>query len=122
MRDCSAAFPLTYRIALVWGLCLLAALFAVEAKMAWYGPVVGIGSAVRAAKAMPADSSKVVEHGVPTPDPVHPHIAFAVLTALFVRVPANLPAFYNRLQDGSPQFATIFLSPSLFFRPPPALS
>lgn len=110
-----------YRTALVWSLCLLAALFAVEAKMAWYGPTSGVGSDVRASKAMPADAPELVEHGIPVPDPIHPHILFAVLSAPFVDAPQVVPVSHEWLKDRPREFAKVFLSSPIFFRPPPAL-
>ncbi len=50
------AFPKMRRNTLALGLCVLAVLFALEAKTAWYGPANGPGSDVRSQKALPADS------------------------------------------------------------------
>lgn len=118
----SAIFTGFWRAILTCGLCLLAFLFAVEAKTAWYGPVAGLGSNVRASKAMPADAPHIIDHGVPTPDPVHPLVSFLLLPAL-----ALLYAAANRPRRA--EVAGIRLRPSLsafsshlFRRPPPALS
>lgn len=104
-------------------LCLLAFLFAVEAKTAWYGPKVGPGSDVQAAKALPAVTPKVVQHGVPAPDPVHPQIAFAALSAVSAGSPSAAHLFPRQelLRSHLPHFTATFLSPQLFFRPPPVL-
>lgn len=123
MSGLSAASLTLRRAPLVLGLCLLALLFAVEAKTAWYGPVVGLESPVSAAKALPANSPEVVEQGVPVPDPTHPQIAFATIAtkiivgSLKALVPANGEAFRNR----APVFSAAYFSPLIFFRPPPAL-
>jgi hypothetical protein len=75
------AASLSYRRApLALGLCLLAFLFAIEAKTAWYSTAAGFGGNIRAAKAQPMTSPEVVEHGVPKPDPTHPSAAFAFLS------------------------------------------
>jgi len=44
-------------------------------------PASGPGSDVRAAKALRIDATNVVQHGMPSPDPIHPGIAFLFLTA-----------------------------------------
>ena len=82
----------------------------------------GFGGSVRAAKAQPVTAPKVVEHGVPAPDPAHPNAVFfalpPVVIALILSFPAPagdkvLAAHYQRL------FASGF-SYSNRFRPPPA--
>lgn len=118
-----AAFLPPRRAPLALGLCLLAILFALEAKTAWYGPAVGRGSDIRAAKALPAGLLKLVEHGVPAADPAHPSIAFVYL-------PASTAAWFafTRIHSGDailrhhlPFFSAAHFSPSAFFRPPPAI-
>jgi hypothetical protein len=111
------------RTSLAFGLCLLAFLFAVEAKTAWYGPVVGLGSSVRAAKALPEVTPKVVERNVSAPDPAHLQFAFAVLPPAadarltHVSARAGGAIVFHHL----PLFIAAYFSPSSFFRPPPAL-
>jgi hypothetical protein len=99
-------------------------IFAMEAKTAWFGPAVGPGSAVRTAKALPADMPRVIEHGIPVPDPTHPHIPFAMLTAFFAAPPAgaDVPAHERALRRDSPVSLAGYFSPQIFFRPPPVLS
>ena len=111
-----------WRAALSCGLCLLAFLFAMEAKAAWYGPMTGPGSNVRASKAMPADTPRVIDHAIPVPDPLHPQVAFALLPALVLLWPvADWPLRAGALRAPlSPSPAV--LSPHLFFRPPPVLA
>ena len=123
MSGLSAASLAFRRTPLALGLCLLTFLFAVEAKTARYGPVAGPGSAVRAAKALPADSPKLVEQGVSAPDPTHLRVGFAALAAITAArllgtlVPATSDLFSNR----PPDFLSAFFSPPAFVRPPPAL-
>ncbi len=116
-----AASPSYRRAPLAFGLCLLAFLFAIEAKTAWYGPAAGFGGSVRAAKAQPMASPEVVEHGVPKPDPTHPSAAFALLsqavTPMLVGLSSRalggvLPSRHLR-----PLYAGF--SYSNLFRPPP---
>jgi hypothetical protein len=80
------------RAPLALGLCLLAFLFAIEAKTAWYGPAAGFGGNIRAAKAQPMTSPEVVEHGVPKPDPTHPNAAFVFLAFAAISMFAGLLA------------------------------
>jgi len=111
------------RAVLTCCLCMLAFLFAVEAKTAWYGPMAGLGSNVRAAKAMRADAPQVIEHGVPVQDPSHPQIAFVLLPALAFLLP--LAEWSRNLESSQPQFRRTLLSvfsPQLSLRPPPALA
>jgi hypothetical protein len=118
-----AASPSYRRTPLALGLCLLAFLFAIEAKTAWYGPAAGFGSIVRAAKAQPVASPEVVEHGVPAPDPAHPHVAFALLpqiaTVMFASLPAR--ALVRVLPGQHLHFLAAGFSFASLFRPPPAL-
>jgi hypothetical protein len=111
------------RVPLAFGLCLLAFFFAVEAKTARYGPVAGAWSNVRAAKALPVASPRVVRHGVLEPDPAHRHIAFAAVAA----IAAALQATFHMRADAAiasghlPGFLAACFFPSSFIRPPPAL-
>lgn len=114
-----AALMTKLRVTLACGLCLLAVVFAVEAKTAWFGPMTGPGSAVRAAKALPADMPRVIEHGVPAPDLVHPAIPFALIATLAAAWPFVAPARNEvRRTDLTVSLAAYFF-PLIFFRPPP---
>jgi hypothetical protein len=123
MSGLFAASLFRRRTPLALGLCLLAFLFAIEAKTAWYGPVVGFGSSVRAAKAQPAATPKVVDHGVPAPDPAHPRASFAAQTpmadaqsSLSFSVQARSAVLLGHIS----QFAAAGFSFSSLFRPPPS--
>ncbi|MGD0154455.1 MAG: hypothetical protein ABSB50_00060 [Terracidiphilus sp.] len=119
----SFAASLPYRRApLAFGLCLLAFLFSIEAKTAWYGPFAGFGSSVREAKALPMATPEVVEHGVPAPDPAHPRLTFAILPAAAVisLAAARLPVGGEIVRNRLPLYTSAFFSPNNFFRPPPA--
>lgn len=106
---------------MVAALCVLAIAFALEAKTAWYGPAVGPGSSVvRFAKALPIDAPRVVRHGIPAPDPLHPQFPVAFVALLFALpiLADSLPGRANTLPLG--RVAAIqHLSPPVFFRPPP---
>ena len=103
-------------------MCLLALSFAMEAKMAWYGHSAELNSSISAAKAWPAELPRVVDHGVPTPDPIHPGIPFAVLTVFtFLSIAgADRGERPDPLRGRAPTAAKAFFCPFLFFRPPPA--
>lgn len=120
MAGASAARNFT-RTALAVGLCFLAFGFAMEAKMAWFNRVGGLGCEIAAAKARPADLPAVVAHGAPAPDPGHPQILFVFLaacSAAFSWKPDALPGRKNLHNDLAVSSAAYF-SPNLFFRPPP---
>lgn len=110
------------RAPLAIGLCVLAVLFALEAKTAWYGPFAVPGGAIRAAKALPVGLPELVDHGVPAPDPAHPGVAFATLPA---GATVWLPRAKGPALDETPRSHLLFFaacfSPSIFFRPPPVL-
>jgi hypothetical protein len=117
-----AASPSYRRAPLALGLCLLAFLFAIEAKTAWYSSAAGFGGSVRAAKAQPVASPEVVEHGVPAPDPAHPHVAFALLPQIATAMFADLPvhALGEVLPGQNPHFLPAGFSFANLFRPPPS--
>jgi hypothetical protein len=103
-------------------LCLLAALFAVEAKIAWYSPDGSASALISSTKLQAADAPKLISRAssVPAPPALHFIENAAVLAlalfwlALMSRAARTAPA---RLQvSASPSF-----SAPLFFRPPPAL-
>lgn len=110
-----------FHLLMVAALCVLAIAFALEAKTAWYGPSGGPGSAVRSAKAMPIDNPRVVQHGIPAPDPLHPQLTVAFVALLFA-LPAVAENLSGRVTTRAlGRFATAqYFSPPVFFRPPPA--
>ncbi len=123
----SGLFPASLfrlRAPLALGLCLLAFLFTIEAKTAWYGPSVGLGGSVRAAKAQPAATTRIVEHGVPAPDPSNPHGSFGALPPIAISQLSLRFSFQARSEihlSRFSQFAAAGFSFSSLFRPPPAL-
>jgi hypothetical protein len=109
------------RIVLASTLCVLAVAFAMEAKMAWYGPAAGLKSGITDAKAMPADMPKLVAHRLIAPAPVAPQtyffIPFFLIAATFF-----LARFSRRLAIAPGPSGDVrhsFFSPFVFFRPPP---
>lgn len=103
-------------------LCLLAALFAVEAKIAWFSPA-GSGCAqMSAAKARPAEQPKLLPVRLTWPDAAPQDFAFypAIFINLFLLCALAAVVLAGRPEapaaDASPAFAA-----ALFFRPPPSL-
>jgi hypothetical protein len=116
------ASPHVRRNTLALGLCLLAVLFALEAKTAWYGPTNRPSGDIQSQKARPADLPAVVSHGVSSLPPVTfplaliflaPVAAIAWTNAVFL---PGVDVDYKHI----PVSAASYFSSSLFFRPPPA--
>src|SRR5579859_3729779 len=102
-------------------LCLLAVVFALEAKIAWYMPPHTLGSEVQDAKALPADTPQLIPHGLSGQPPLFIFLPFTFLFAL-AAVCICRPLFYCgvKVNDRSPSSSSAF-SPGNFFRPPPVL-
>jgi hypothetical protein len=103
-------------------LCMLAFAFAMEAKLAWYGPAGGPGSDIRAAKACPTKLLQIVARGTSTPKPVlhEVHSAFLGRCARLCLPAAKV------LDRGAASIERPFIllplsGSNLFFRPPPAI-
>jgi hypothetical protein len=117
-----ARFP--YRRTLpAFCLCLLAFVFAVEAKTAWYGPAAGIGSNISAAKARPAATPKLVQHHIPTIDPAHPqNLAASLLSVASAWLAATPVPRGSLVRHRSVHVASAaFFSAANFLRPPPVV-
>lgn len=115
-------FGMGTRLALACSLCLLSIAFAMEAKIAWYGPLSGPGSEVRAAKAMPADVTSVIVRGHEQfSSPFHLPVSF---TFLALAIAAFLSQVFSLTRYASVQSSLvtchIAVSISLPFRAPPA--
>lgn len=117
------ASPQKRRNTLALGLCLLAVLFAVEAKTAWYFPIIGPRGDIQSQKALPADLPTLVSHGVSTLPPVTFPLALifvvsvAVITWTNARFLSGAHDDFNHIRVS----AASYFFPGLFFRPPPAL-
>lgn len=115
--------PQMRRNTLALWLCLLAALFALEAKTAWYGPANGPGRDVMSQKARPADLSVVALRGISA----RPAAALPATLILYIAVSAITEFRFNFLPgidiplNKIPVSAASYFSPGLFFRPPPTL-
>jgi hypothetical protein len=113
-----AAFRATRRVTFALGLCLLAFVFAVEAKTACYGPPHGPGVVVQAAKAWPADLLRIIDHGVSVSPSLPQRVSFAVLAAV---TPARSASrlYVPRYESGAGTVLASHLTLPHYFRPPP---
>jgi len=115
------ASPHVKRNTLALGLCLLAALFAVEAKTAWYRPANGPGSDIQSQKARPVDLPALLSHGTTLPPAaLQPVLVFLASVAAIAWTGT---AFVSEVDPGFhiAVCASPYFSPGLFFRPPPSL-
>jgi hypothetical protein len=111
------------RTFLASALCLLAFVFAVEAKTAWYRAAGRAAGSISAAKALPASTPKLVQHGISAS---HSSPAQALLALLVVASASWIAALATRahgtvLCHDLPSFNATWFSPACFLRPPPAL-
>lgn len=102
--------------------CLLAVLFAVEAKMACYIPAGSANTQISSAKLMPADGPRLIAQAIDSQaqasrlfnedvPPVVIALLYLALVSLIARAGRSSFQF-----SASPRFSI-----SLFFRPPPSL-
>lgn len=100
-------------------LCLLAALFAIEAKIAWFAPAGSPMVQVSAAKLQPADAARILAQALSAPSApaLRDVVEIQVVTLLSVTV-SLIPV---QVSNAAELFAKPVSSPFLFFRPPPAL-
>lgn len=98
-------------------LCLLAALFAIEAKLAWYAPDSAPASQISASKLLAADAPRIAEQAVASSLLPLSFIDALFLLALVLTAPAI--GFVHRTPIRLPKPRACDYSSSLFFRPPP---
>lgn len=117
------ASPHMRRNTLALGLCLLAFLFALEAKTAWYSPANGPGRDIQSQKAFPKELPVPVPHGISKIHQATFPIDLIFLASIVSLAWTNadfqpgVDAEFNRI----PVSAAPYFSPGLFFRPPPTL-
>jgi hypothetical protein len=101
-------------------LCVLAALFALEAKIAWFSPAGSANAQISFAKACPAEQAKALAqrfHSQALPSNDFAAAATPLAATLLMGAPAIVavrPAPARWRVSASPGF-----SAALFFRPPP---
>ena len=101
-------------------LCLLAAVFAFEAKIAWFSPPGTPPAQISATKLQPADAPRLIAQALATPMsqhlPADPPLLLAVAPLLALRSPF---AFRESAADSIKAYASSSFSPPMFRRPPP---
>ena len=98
-------------------LCLLAAVFALEAKIAWFSPSGSSTACISSAKLQAAEAPQLVSKAISRTAPaVHVPEIFAALALIVFAVPDA--ACISKVSQAPPS-ALPGCFPSLFFRPPP---
>jgi hypothetical protein len=101
-------------------LCVLAALFAIEAKLAWYGPDSSPASHISASKLQPTEAPRLVAQAIASSDSIA-HFP-AVLQIIAVSLVMGATPVAPRSADVPPvRLIAVGFSPQAFFRPPPSL-
>ena len=100
-------------------LCLLAALFAIESKLAWYEPVGSPTFQISASKLQAAEAPRLVAQALASslPAPYLEEIA-TILAFILVIGAAGCAVLPEKAQTA--RALSFSFSPNLFFRPPPA--
>jgi hypothetical protein len=101
-------------------LCLLAALFAFEAKIAWFSPAGTPSAQISATKLQPADAPRLIARALAAPVSqrlaADPSLLLAVALLLAPKAPF---AFRESARDRIKVYASSSFSPPMFRRPPP---
>jgi hypothetical protein len=102
-------------------LCVLAFLFAFEAKLAGYSPAGDASSQVSAAKALRVDAPTLVPHGASAPGRVSTRAAFSAVAILvsFCASTSETAPRPNSLSSHIPVFLPVYLLSAIDSRPPP---
>jgi hypothetical protein len=98
-------------------LCLLAAIFAIEAKIGWYSPDGSVRVEFSSTKLQAADAPKLIAQAL-APTGTLPHV-IAEATLLLAISALMLVAFIPRRQPALHLRARAPFFPPQFFRPPP---
>jgi hypothetical protein len=115
-------FQRSRRYALALFLSLLVAVFAVEAKMAWFSPAGSPECEIQTAKAWPGETSQMVARSASVANTFNLLIPAVLLlvSAACLNARTNLSIQETQNQAISLVAETQFHSPHLFFRPPPS--
>jgi hypothetical protein len=100
-------------------LCLLAIVFAFEAKLAWYGPANSPSAQFSSNKLQPAESARQVAEALAAPFTVHQSAAQVSLQLALVVLIAAVPTTRRSIRERFKVSASPSFSPPLFLRPPP---
>jgi len=103
-------------------LCLLAALFALEAKIACFSPAGSADAQISYAKARPAEPPKILpQHFASPAPPAHDFDRTAILSAEILLIAAASTLIIRRVPARRAVAESPGFSAALFFRPPPIL-
>jgi hypothetical protein len=103
-------------------LCLLAALFAVEAKIGWFSPAGSGGAQISYAKARPAEPPKILPQHFASPAPPARDFDTTTILATAILLIAAASTLVIRRVPARRQIAeSSGFSSALFVRPPPVL-
>jgi len=97
--------------------CVLAALFALEAKLAWYGSDPGPISHISSSKLQPTEAPRILAEALSFSDAVL-HLASISLVLL---APAFIIGFARCAEAAAARQVAVGFSPQVFLRPPPSL-
>jgi hypothetical protein len=100
-------------------LCLLAAVFAFEAKLGWFSPAGSPPAQISSAKLQPADAPRLLAEALTAPASLQLVSAEALLLVVFTVSIATVAPFRGSVRDGVRAFGSPSFSPPLFLRPPP---
>jgi hypothetical protein len=101
-------------------LCLLATLFAVEAKMAWYGPKSAPAIQISSSKLQQAEAPRLVANTYTATRTVPEFLEIGVILALVLMMGTTTAASIRSFIQPAKRISWNF-PPQLFFRPPPTL-
>lgn len=99
-------------------LCALATLFAVEAKVAWYGPDNGGVTQISASKLQPSEAPRLIAQVLSSSNTALHFTAILVVAAAVVLVPLG-DAVARPGNDAAGSAVAVGFSPQVLFRPPP---
>lgn len=102
-------------------LCLLAALFSIEAKVAWYAPSSSPATQISASKLQQADAPRLVAHALSSSDNPVPHFPEIAKVLAFIGVAEDLSPEWRITETHWETLPLADLAPNISFRPPPSL-
>ena len=102
-------------------LCFLAAMFAFEAKLAWFSPAGTPTAQISASKLKLADAPRLIAQvlAAPAASQYFPSEAPLLFAVALLLMPIGSCYFRKSAHDGTEVYASSSISPPLFRRPPP---
>ena len=101
-------------------LCLLAFTFAIEAKLAWYGPQSSSNVQLSSTKLQLADATRMIEEKLVSPhDQQRTIVDVSLLLSISLFMIPVIQSYRYGLSGTPPLCTAIFQSPAISKRPPP---